>query len=56
MLHLLDAWERYLHIETWEVHAMTVLWLVFFLAVFVADWLPNGGMRCGRTWCRACAP
>ncbi|MAG96621.1 MAG: hypothetical protein CMM08_08055 [Rhodospirillaceae bacterium] len=37
MLHLLDAWERYLHIETWAVHAMTVLWLVFFLAVFIAE-------------------
>ncbi len=37
MLYVLDAWERYLHAETWAVHAMTVLWLVFFLVLFVAE-------------------
>ena len=37
LLHQLDAWERYLHSETWAIHAVTLLWLVFFLVLFVAE-------------------
>lgn len=37
MLWLLDAWGRYLEPRFWWVHAMTLVWLVFSLLLFVAE-------------------
>ncbi len=37
MLYRLDGWERYLDANFWWVHAMTFLWLIFTLVLFVAE-------------------
>ena len=37
MLWLLGAWGRYLEPRFWWVHAMTLVWLVFSLLLFVAE-------------------
>ena len=37
MLHLLDGWGRYASLEFWWVHAMTLIWLLFTLALFVLE-------------------
>jgi uncharacterized membrane protein len=37
MLHTLDAWDRYLSAEYWWVHAMTIVWLIFTLVLFVLE-------------------
>jgi uncharacterized membrane protein len=37
MLWLLDAWGRYLEPRFWWIHAMTLVWLVFSLLLFVAE-------------------
>ena len=35
MIHRLGAWRRYLSAESWWFHAMTLVWLVFTLILFV---------------------
>ncbi len=37
MLYLLDGWDRYQSLEFWWVHAMTLIWLLFTLALFVLE-------------------
>ncbi len=37
MLHLLDGWGRYAALEFWWVHAMTLIWLLFTLVLFVLE-------------------
>ncbi len=37
MLYYLDAWERYLDYRFWWIHAMTIIWLVFTLLLFVLE-------------------
>ena len=37
MLHVLDAWERYLQPGFWWVHAMTLVWILFTLMLFVLE-------------------
>lgn len=37
MLYKLEAWERYLYWEFWWVHAMTIVWLLFTLILFVLE-------------------
>ncbi len=37
MLWLLDGWDRYLDPRFWWVHAMTLVWLVFTLMLFVLE-------------------
>ena len=37
MLHGLDAWGRYLDPAYWWVHAMTLVWLIFSLVLFVLE-------------------
>lgn len=37
LLHRLDAWGRYLSAESWWLHAMTLVWLVFTLVLFVLE-------------------
>jgi uncharacterized membrane protein len=37
MLYRLEGWGRYASIDYWWVHAMTLLWLIFTLVLFVAE-------------------
>ncbi len=37
MLYLLDAWSRYSSFAYWWVHAMTVVWAIFTLVLFVLE-------------------
>lgn len=37
MLQSLNAWERYLHIEYWWLHLMTLVWVIFTLVLFVLE-------------------
>jgi len=37
MVHKLDAWDRYMSVEFWWMHAMTVIWALFTLALFVLE-------------------
>lgn len=37
MVGYLNAWERYLHLEFWWMHLMTLIWLIFTLVLFVLE-------------------
>ena len=37
MLYALDAWGRYQQLSYWWVHAMTLVWVVFTLMLFVLE-------------------
>lgn len=37
MLYKLDAWERYLYLQFWWVHAMTFVWLLFTVVLFILE-------------------
>lgn len=37
MLHLLGGWHRYLSLQSWWLHAMTIVWLVFTVLLFVLE-------------------
>ncbi|MEX2618535.1 MAG: hypothetical protein WD767_20815 [Alphaproteobacteria bacterium] len=37
MLHVLDAWSRYAQIQYWWIHAMTAIWILFTLVLFVLE-------------------
>jgi uncharacterized membrane protein len=37
MLYALDAWDRYLSIQHWWLHAMTLVWILFTLVLFVLE-------------------
>lgn len=37
MLHRMDAWWRYLSPASWWLHAMTLVWLVFTIILFVLE-------------------
>ncbi|MBI3147248.1 MAG: hypothetical protein HYZ17_01890 [Betaproteobacteria bacterium] len=37
MLHVLDAWGRYAQAQYWWVHAMTLVWVLFTLMLFVLE-------------------
>lgn len=37
MTDLLDAWDRFLQIGYWWMHAMVLIWLVFALILFLAE-------------------
>ena len=37
MLALLDGWERYLELRFWWLHAMTAVWLLFTVMLFVLE-------------------
>ncbi len=37
MLHLLDGWSRYTLGEYWWIHAMTAVWAIFTLVLFVLE-------------------
>lgn len=37
MLHVLDAWNRYAEPRFWWIHAMTLVWVLFTLILFVIE-------------------
>lgn len=37
MLHVMDAWDRYLDPAFWWVHLMTLVWLLFTLVLFALE-------------------
>ena len=37
MLYELDAWDRYLDYRFWWIHAMTIVWIIFSLILYVLE-------------------
>ena len=37
MLYVLDGWERYLDFRFWWIHAMTLVWILFTLVLYVLE-------------------
>ncbi|MEH6578060.1 MAG: hypothetical protein V7731_13375 [Amphritea sp.] len=37
MLHYLDAWDRYLQLQFWWLHLMTLVWILFTLVLFILE-------------------
>jgi uncharacterized membrane protein len=51
MVYRLDAWNRFLAIEFWWMHAMLLVWMIFSLMLFVLEplvlhrWFREGARR-----------
>ena len=37
MLYVIDGWDRYLDLRFWWIHAMTLVWILFTLILFVLE-------------------
>ncbi|MDX2360347.1 MAG: hypothetical protein QNK23_06050 [Crocinitomicaceae bacterium] len=37
MLYVLDAWDRYFDLKFWWLHAMTLVWILFTLVLYVLE-------------------
>lgn len=37
MLYYLSAWDRYLQIQFWWIHLMTLIWMIFTVVLFVFE-------------------
>ncbi len=37
MLYVLDAWDRYFDLKFWWIHAMTLVWVLFTLVLYVLE-------------------
>lgn len=37
MLGVMNAWERYQHVQFWWMHLMTLIWLIFIIVLFVLE-------------------
>ncbi len=37
MLYELDAWDRYIDLRFWWLHAMTLVWIIFTLVLYVLE-------------------
>lgn len=37
MLYFLDAWNRYLQLQYWWIHLMTLVWLFFSIVLFILE-------------------
>jgi uncharacterized membrane protein len=37
MVYVTDTWNRYLQIRFWWLHAMTAIWLIFIILLFVLE-------------------
>ncbi len=37
MLYVLDAWDRYFELKFWWLHAMTLVWVLFTLVLYVLE-------------------
>jgi len=37
MVEVMNAWDRYQHLQFWWMHLMTLIWLIFTLVLFVLE-------------------
>ncbi len=37
MLYAIDGWDRYLNLKFWWIHAMTLVWVLFTLVLYVLE-------------------
>ncbi|UCE94636.1 MAG: hypothetical protein JSV73_05020 [Flavobacteriaceae bacterium] len=37
MIYVLDAWDRYLQIKFWYIHAMTLVWVLFTIVLYILE-------------------
>jgi len=37
MLYITDSWSRYLDLSYWWLHAMTIVWLLFTIVLFILE-------------------
>lgn len=37
MLHSIDGWDRYSHLQFWWLHLMTFVWLIFTIVLFILE-------------------
>ena len=37
MLEIMKVWDRYLHVEYWWMHLMTIVWAIFTVVLFVLE-------------------
>ncbi|UJH92892.1 hypothetical protein LZ575_11050 [Antarcticibacterium sp. 1MA-6-2] len=37
MLYYMDAWERFLYLQFWWLHAMVLVWLIFTIILFILE-------------------
>ncbi len=37
MVYVLDAWDRYFELKYWWLHAMTLVWILFTLVLYVLE-------------------
>lgn len=37
MIYVLDAWDRYFDLKYWWLHAMTLVWILFTLVLYVLE-------------------
>ncbi len=37
MMYELDAWDRYINVNFWWIHAMTIVWILFTLVLYVFE-------------------
>jgi uncharacterized membrane protein len=37
LVHALDLWQRFAHVEFWWMHAMVAVWVLFTLVLFVLE-------------------
>jgi len=37
MIDYLNAWNRYLDVKFWWIHAMTIIWLLFTIVLFILE-------------------
>ncbi len=37
MIYTLDAWDRYLDFKFWWIHAMTLVWVIFTVVLYILE-------------------
>jgi uncharacterized membrane protein len=37
MIYVLDAWDRYFELKYWWIHAMTLVWILFTLVLYILE-------------------
>ncbi|WKK67179.1 hypothetical protein [Lutimonas zeaxanthinifaciens] len=37
MIYVLDAWDRYLQLKFWYIHAMTLVWVLFTIVLYILE-------------------
>ncbi len=37
MLYVMDAWDRYFELRFWWIHAMTLVWIIFTIVLYILE-------------------